>query len=178
MQSYRENSFIQGPSEPREGRPQLWVLVQARIPPTQCSELLTVGCLWSCGWLIWRSFSPHWQKGVERATRLLSDVSMKCLKPCVGGKELFRFSSAFGELCPILHYILEKSVQAFVLVSLYSKKSRWISDLDWKMWDECFLRIIQTRCGLEFKAEKMVFKLNLKCVCVCSLIIFRQKKLS
>lgn len=92
--------------------------------------------------------------------------------------ELFRFSSTFGELCPIVHYVLEKSVQACMLVVLYSKKARWISDLDWKMWHECFLQIIQTRCGLEFKAEKMVFKLNLKCVCVCSLIILRQKKLS
>lgn len=92
---------------------------------------------------------------------------MKWLKLCVGGMELFRFSSSFGELCPIVHCILEKSVQACMLVSLYSKKARWISDLDCKMWDECFLQIIQTRCASEFKAEKMVFRLSLKCVCVC-----------
>lgn len=71
-------------------------------------------CLCTCGWLIWRSFSPHWQKGVERAIRLLSDVSMKWLKSLCGRngalqifllfwKALPHGALRFGGICPGLH---------------------------------------------------------------------------
>lgn len=93
-----------------------------------------------------------------------------------GSTQILMFSPHFGEPFSVKHFsifVLTFCINVYRPACWYriQKKGHWISDLDWKMWNECFLQIIQTRCGLCL--EKMFFKVN--SVCVFGLIIFSRR---
>lgn len=76
---------------------------------------------------------------------------------------------------PIARYLLEKSVQGLCWYHCIQKKAPWISDLDWKMWDECFLQIIQTRCGVQGRENGFQAKQEMR-VCVSAVWLYSGRR--
>lgn len=150
----------------------LMVLVWVWIPPTSCEEpahgqlpLQPVGD--SSG----DHFLPtDWRacRGQLASVWCLQELSEKL---CGRNRAPHVFLQCWRDL---LHYVFFQYL-CLHLGIVVLKKGHWLSDLDWKTWDERFLYIIQTSCGLSLKQRKY-FSNWTQNVRVWSLIIFRQKK--